>query len=141
MPAPAKTYQGIGAQAFTRGLGRYGPPVAVPQDRERAPEAAPHIGEKFERYETITFTLAAVATIQDAGQFSGRPDAIDLFASAAGVDVFLTDELGREESPYRLPATTWIYTSVSKRRIRVQDPTGAGTQVIRAVGKYASRGE
>lgn len=112
-----------------------------PEQRERMPEAAPHVSEKFERYETIVFTLAAVATVQEAGQFSGRPDAIDLFASAAGVDVFLTDELGREESSIRLPATDWIHTDISKRRVRVQDTTGVGTQVIRAVGKFASRGE
>lgn len=116
-------------------------PRGYPESRERVAEAAPQVAEKFERYETIVFTLAAVATVQDAGQFSGRPDAIDLFASAAGVDVFLTDELGREESSIRLPATTWIYTEISKRRVRVQDPTGVGLQVVRAVGKWASRGD
>jgi len=123
------------------GLGRRGAIDPSPPARMRAPEPVPMVTEKFERYETVTFTLAAVATVQDAGQFSGRPDAIDLFASAAGVDVFLTDELGREESSLRLPALDWIHTDLSKRRVRVQDPTGVGLQVIRAVGKYASRGE
>lgn len=116
-------------------------PHGYPEQRERVAEAAPHIGDKYERYETISFTLAAVATVQEAGQFSGRPDAIDLFASAAGVDVFLTDELGREESAIRLPANDWFHSDISKRRVRVQDPTGTGLQVVRAVGKWASRGD
>jgi hypothetical protein len=123
------------------GLGRRGEDRGAPPQRDRDPGPSPHIGEKFERYETISFTLAAVGTVQDAGQFSGRPDAIDMFASAANVDVFLTDELGREESAIRLPVATWIYTQLSKRRIRVQDATATGLQVCRFVGKYASRGE
>jgi hypothetical protein len=112
-----------------------------PEQRERVAGPTPQVAEKFERYETITFTLAAVATVQEAGQFSGRPDAIDLLASAAGVDVFLTDELGREESAIRLPANDWFHSEISKRRVRVQDPTGTGLQVVRAVGKWASRGD
>jgi len=124
-----------------RGQGRTGPAPAAPPQRERVPGPHPHIGDKYERYETLVFTLLAVATVQDAGQFSGRPDAIDLFASAAGVDVFLTDELGREESAYRLPATTWLQTFVSKRRVLVQDPAGVGLMTVRAVGKFASRGD
>jgi len=112
-----------------------------PQARERAPGPEPQLSEKFERYETLTFTLAAVATVQEAGRFSGTPDAIDLFASAAGVNVFLADDVGREESSFTLPAAAWLHTHVSRRILRVQDPTGTGLQVVRAVGKWAARGE
>ncbi len=114
---------------------------AAPSLRERVPGPAPGAPEKFERYETITFTLAAVAAVQAAGRFSGTPDGIDLFASAAGVDVFLADQVGREESSIRLPALLWVETRLSRRMVFVQDTTGAGTQVIRAVGKWAARGE
>jgi len=112
-----------------------------PPAREREPGPAPQLSEKFERYETLTLTLAAVATVQELGRFSGTPDAIDLFASAAGVDVFLADDVGREESSFTLPAAAWLHTHVARRIVRVQDPTGTGLQVVRAVGKWAARGE
>lgn len=112
-----------------------------PITRPRATGAASVTGEKYSRYETIVFTLAAVATIQEAGRFAGTPDAIDLFASSAGVDAFLADDMNREESAFRLPALSWLETHVGRRVLRVQDPTGAGTQVIRAVGKWAQPAE
>ena len=116
-------------------------PKTFPMQREREQGPEPQLAEKFERYETLVFTLLAVATVQEAGRFSGTPDAIDLFASAAGVDVILADQVGREDSAFRLPATTWIHTHVARRIVRAQDPAGTGLQVIRAVGKWAARGE
>lgn len=111
---------------------------AYPSLRDRAQGPAPYVGLKYERYETITFTLAAVSTIQDAGSFSGTPDAIDLRASAANVQVFLGDEVRRDESAIVLDGTTRYLSQIARRRIFAQDLTGAGTQVLTAIGKWAA---
>jgi len=109
-----------------------------PNLRDRAQGPAPSVGLKYERYETLTFTLAADTTIQDAGRFSGTPDAIDLRASAANVQVFLGDEVRRDESPIVLDGTARYKTDLARRRIFAQDLTGAGTQVLTAIGKWAA---
>lgn len=123
------------------GLGRYGPPVAIPAARERAPEAPPLVGAKFERYEEITAAAGTGGAFTEIGTFSGRPDAIDLVATGGDALVRLTDELGREESSLRLIANVPRETWLSKRRVSASNVSDAAQATVRATGKWAVRGE
>jgi hypothetical protein len=110
----------------------------MPPARPRAGGAVPTTSEKYARYETVELTLAAVATVQEVGQFSGTPDAIDVWCSASGILVRLRDLAQREESSFTTTANTTIETRVSRRIVEAQDAAGVGGQIVRATGKWAA---
>lgn len=115
------------------------PPATPP--RARAGGAPPITSEKFERYETLTLTLAANALFQEVGRFSGTPDAIDVWASAAGLNVRLSDLAVNEISAVVTVANDTLHTHISRRIVEAQDPAGGGTQSVRVTGKWAERRE
>jgi hypothetical protein len=89
----------------------------------------------------LTLALAAGTAFQLVGHFNGRPDAIDLRASTAGILVRLTDRLFREDSVIALPTGALVSTYISRETVEARDPSGAGTAVVDAIGKWAARDE
>lgn len=111
----------------------------APPDRQRPNGNRPGVAEKHERYETLTLTLAANALFQEVGRFSGTPDAIDIWASAAGLNIRLSDLAVNEVSSVVTQANSTLETHISRRIVEAQDPTGAGTQTVHVTGKWAEK--
>lgn len=109
----------------------------APPERNYANGAPPVVSEKHERYETLSLTLAANATFQEVGRFSGTPDAIDIWASAANLNVRLSDLAVVEVSVVKTEANQTLHTNISRRLVEVQDPAGTGTQSVYVTGKWA----
>lgn len=110
-------------------------PPARPAGRDYPAGAVP---ARFPRYESRALTLAAVATRQLVAQFSGRPDRIDLHTSAAGLQFFLRNRAEEQNTPIILRAAGPYETDISKELVEVVDPTGAGGQLVTAVGVWAT---
>lgn len=112
-------------------------PVEYPRCRcEQRGYGEGRTSDRFPRYQANTITLAASTTFQEVIRFSGRPDRIDLSASAAGVEYRFRN---RGESPtdaIRAPGTAFHDTDLSKEIVEARDPTGAGGQLVTAHGMW-----
>lgn len=109
----------------------------APPARTRAGGAPPITSEKFARYETIETTIAAGTDFLEQGRFSGTPDAIDIWCSAAGMQVQLADLAVNEVSSFNTEANATLSTYVSRRLVLARDPAGTGGQLLRVTGKWA----
>jgi hypothetical protein len=123
-----ETRKRFGVLATERGY----PPGVI-----RAPGAAYIVSEKFGRYETVQAVLGATTTFTELGRFSGTPDQVDIWASAAGLDVRLRDTAFPEESAVRTIANDWVRNVAARRVVEARDPAGAGGQTVSVVGKWA----
>jgi len=103
----------------------------------RAPGAPYIVSEKFGRYETVQAVLGATTAFTELGRFSGIPDQVDVWASAAGLDVRLRDTAFPEESAVRTIANDWVRNVAARRVVEARDPAGAGGQTVSVVGKWA----
>jgi len=108
----------------------------------RAPGAAYIASEKFGRYETVQGVIPAGTAFSEIGRFSGTPDQVDVWASAAGLDVRFADTATPEESAVRTIANDWVRNVAARRIVQARDPAGAGGQTVSVLGKWAeSSGE
>lgn len=97
---------------------------------------AGNIPGKYPRYDAKTATLAASVVFQEVARFSGRPDRIDLHASAAGVE-FRMRNRGQDVSSALVVRTLGPYeTDASFELVEARDPAGAGGQLVTVVGYW-----
>lgn len=90
----------------------------------------------FPRYDARTATLAASTAFQEVARFSGRPDRIDVHASAAGVE-FRFRNRGQDQSTNLVVRAAGAYeTDASFELVEARDPAGAGGQLVTAVGYW-----
>lgn len=114
-------------------------PVLFPPARPAGRDyGAGHANARYPRYESRTLTLAAVATFQTVALFSGRPDRIDLHASAAGLEFRLRNRGEEQNTVIVMRAAGPYETDISKEIVEVRDPAGGGTQLVTAVGVWAA---
>lgn len=112
-------------------------PVVFPAarlDGRGNPEGA--VSDSFPRYQSNTITLAAVTTWQEVIRFAGRPQKIDIAASAAGVNFRLRNRGEPEADAIRVVNAAFHETQVSKELVEAQDPTGTGGQIVTAHGMW-----
>jgi hypothetical protein len=113
-----------------------------PPGQPRDPGAPFIVSEKFGRYETIQAVLGATTTFTELGRFSGTPDQVDVWASAANLDVRFKDTATPEESAVKTIANDWVRNVNARRIVEARDPAGAGGQTVSVLGKWAeSSGE
>jgi len=112
-------------------------PVLFPPARPDVRDyGAGNIPGKYPRYDAKTATLAASAVFQEVARFSGRPDRIDLHASAAGVE-FRMRNRGQDVSSALVVRTLGPYeTDASFELVEARDPAGAGGQLVTVVGYW-----
>jgi hypothetical protein len=112
-----------------------------PEQRERERGPAPHVGDKYERYEgtpaevTLADTEAVIIT------FSGKPDAISLSARSFGAVVRFTDRLGRDPDNIVILPNTTVHTHMSAERVLARNLTAGSNALLSVTGKWASPGE
>jgi hypothetical protein len=94
------------------------------------------VDRRFPRYQSKSITLAANTSFQLVVQFAGRPDRIDVAASAAGVNFRFRNRGEPEGDALRVPNAAFHDTDISKDIVEAQDPTGAGGQICTAHGLY-----
>jgi len=112
-------------------------------DVERFPQPRPGrdygpgvVPGSFPRYDSGTLTLAASTAFQQVRSFSGRPDRIDLHASAAGVEFRLRNK-GQDQSSTVVTRAAGPYeTDASFDLVEARDPAGAGGQFVSVVGYW-----
>src|SRR6266545_125227 len=110
-----------------------GYPANRPEVRDYGPGVVPG---RFPRYDAKTATLAASAAFQEVARFSGRPDRIDLHASAAGVE-FRMRNRGQDVSSALVVRTLGPYeTDASFELVEARDPAAAGGQLVTVVGYW-----
>jgi hypothetical protein len=90
----------------------------------------------FPRYQSAVLTLAAVSTFQQVVAFAGRPANITLAASAAGLNWRLRNRGEEGLDSIRVLSTNPLVLYISKEIVEVQDPTGAGGQIVSASGMW-----
>lgn len=91
---------------------------------------------QFPRYQSATITLAASTAFQQVVAFSGRPDNIDIAASAAGVEIRLRNRGQGEADAIRIVNAAFHDTYISRDIVEARDPTGAGGQIVTAHGMW-----
>lgn len=96
--------------------------------------------ESFDGYDSGVAVLAANALFQTVIQFNGRPDAITIQSSAAGVNIRLRNRGASGGTPIRILTTDPIHLNVTAEIVEAQDPAGGGTQVVSAIGRFSTRG-
>lgn len=93
---------------------------------------------RFPRSESRYLTLAAVATDQVVARFSGRPDRIDLHASAAGVRFSFQNRGGEIVPGPTLRAAGAYETDASYDIVYAADPSGTGGQLVTVTGFWSA---
>jgi len=113
------------------------PAVKFPDARKDIRDYGPgNIPGKYPRLDAKTATLAASAEFQEVARFSGRPDRIDLHASAAGVE-FRMRNRGQDVSSALVVRTPGPYeTDASFELVEARDPAGTGGQLVTVVGYW-----
>jgi len=92
----------------------------------------------FPRVEARSATLAASTAFQEIARFSGRPQRIDLHASAAGVE-FRFRNRGQDATTGLVVRAAGSYeTDASFDLVEARDPAGAGGQLVTAVGYWTA---
>ncbi len=112
------------------------PPCAYPKPREERGYGPGLASTKYNRYQANTITLAASTAFQEVIRFSGRPDRVDLSASAAGVEYRFRNRGEPPTDAIRAPGTAFHDTDLSKEIVEARDPTGAGGQTVTAHGMW-----
>ena len=93
---------------------------------------------RFPRMESRSATLAASALFQEIARFSGRPDRIDLGASAVGVE-FRFRNRGQDATTGLVIRGVGQYeTDASFELVEARDPAAGGGQFVTAVGYWAA---
>lgn len=87
--------------------------------------------------QTISAVIPAGTAFSELGRFAGTPDNIDLWASAAGMEVKLADVALNEDGFFNTQANANFRTYMTRRIVLARDPAGTGGQTITAVGKWA----
>jgi hypothetical protein len=90
----------------------------------------------YPRYQANTITLAATTAWQTVVRFSGRPNRIDVAASAAGVNFRLRNRGETDPDSIRIVNAAFHETNISKDIVEAQDPTGAGGQIVTCHGMW-----
>jgi hypothetical protein len=90
----------------------------------------------FPRYQSALLTLAANATFQQVVLFAGRPHNITLQASATGLNFRLRNRGEEGLDSIRVLSTNPLVLYISKEIVEVQDPAGAGGQIVSAQGMW-----
>lgn len=111
-----------------------GCPYPAPRHHEESRLGA--YSTRYPRYQSNTVTLSATTAWQEVIRFAGRPDRIDVAASAAGVEFRFRN---RGESPtdaLRVPNAAFHDTDISKEIVEARDSTGAGGQLVTAHGMW-----
>jgi len=91
---------------------------------------------RFPRMESRSATLAASTAFQEVARFSGRPDRIDLHASAAAVE-FRFRNRGQDSTTGLVVRAAGAYeTDASFELVEARDPAGGGGQLVTAVGYW-----
>jgi hypothetical protein len=117
-------------------------PVAAPCDcsfpphREIEDRLPGKTSESYPRYQSATITLAATTAFQQVVLFSGRPDRVDVAASAAGVEIRLRNRGEENTDPIRTVNAAFHETAISKEIVEARDPTGAGGQIVTCHGMW-----
>jgi hypothetical protein len=81
--------------------------------------------------------VALTTSDAEVVKFSGVPDSILLAAHAQDAIVTLTDELGRDGYPIRVPAGTTVETRIARRRVVARSVAAGG--LLTVVGRYWDR--
>lgn len=120
--------------------------AGYPAARDRGSHPPGSAVPRYERYETVSGTVAAGTAFTRLGQFSGRPDFIRLIAptSAGAVPIVewrLTDRVGREESVILQWGRDGNDFPISRDVVEVRDTTGVGGFTASATGFWAARDE
>lgn len=91
---------------------------------------------RFPRVESRSATLAASTTFQEIARFSGRPDRIDLGASAVGLE-FRFRNRGQDATTGLVVRGVGQYeTDASFELVEARDPAGGGGQFVTATGYW-----
>jgi hypothetical protein len=91
---------------------------------------------RFPGYQSATLTLTATTNWQLVVRFAGRPDRIDIAASAAGVNFRLRNRGDDEADAIRIVNAAFHETYISKDIVEAQDPAGAGGQIVTCHGMF-----
>lgn len=121
-------------------------PGRAPRDLDREPYYPPHrpagypeagrIAQRYQRYQSASLTLAASTVFQRVALFAGRPDRIDIMASAANVE-FRFRNRGEEQTDGVVIRTATTYeTNLSKEIVEARDPAGTGGQFVSVLGMW-----
>lgn len=125
-----------GGQTFNRERSPAVPGDAYPQPRDGRAHSSGLVATRFPRYQSNTITLAASTAFQEVIRFSGRPDNIDLSASAAGVEYRFRNRGETVTDSIRAPGTAFHDTNLNKEIVEARDPTGTGGQTVTAHGTW-----
>ena len=109
---------------------------SYPPHRDIDPRDAGRVATRFPRYQSATITLAASTAFQQVVLFSGRPDRIDVAASAAGVEIRLRNRGEENTDAIRIVNAAFHETDISKEIVEARDPAGAGGQIVTAHGMW-----
>jgi hypothetical protein len=109
---------------------------SFPPHREHQGYGLGAVATKFPRYQSATITLTATTAFQEVVRFAGRPDRIDVAASAAGVNFRLRNRGEENTDLIRIVNAAFHETDISKEIVEAQDPTGAGGQIVTVHGMW-----
>jgi hypothetical protein len=93
--------------------------------------------ERAERYEGPDAPVQLTTSDAEVIAFSGLPDSILVTAHVQDAIVTLTDELGRDGYPIRVPAGTTVETRIARRRVVARAVAAGG--LLTVVGRYWDR--
>ena len=115
-------------------------PATYPPSRARALGAQPAIAEKYERYESTTFTVPAGANFVEAFRFSGRPDTIRLVVDTSALEVRFRIRGRAAGTVARVLPNAAQQTWPSAEIVETRDPLGGGNQSLTIIGFWAEHG-